>query len=55
MRYCPNCKKNVETEKKFNWLAFLLLLFLGGIGGILYVLYYLILKRPRCRNCGVEL
>ena len=55
--YCANCKQTVPEEKKFSWVAFLILLiFTGGIGGILYLLYYYGVKKGACPICkgGVQ-
>jgi len=50
-RYCEICERNIEPQKKFNWIAFLVL-FLTGIGPIFYVFYYFIFKRKRCPICN---
>jgi len=52
LRYCTLCEREVEIRKRFNWLAFLLLLFfLPPFGGILYLFVYLF-KQRRCPICG---
>ena len=49
--YCPDCKKNVETQKKsFSFLTAFLLAF-TGIGLVIYILSYLDRKSDRCINC----
>jgi hypothetical protein len=54
--YCPDCKKEVKLKEppKFNILLFVLLM-LTGIGGCLYMTYYVIVSsRSRCSVCGAK-
>jgi len=57
MKYCNNCKKVVEPLKRFNWAAFIILLFFFGLG-LLYPLVWLFMsgRCPICnsQNWGVE-
>lgn len=50
MRYCVACQRSVRPLKHFSWVAFLLWC-LTGIGGFVYLLYYLIFKRRECPIC----
>lgn len=43
--YCPDCKRNITPEKKFNWLAFIFL------AGVFYLPVYW-LKKKKCPICG---
>ena len=47
IKWCPNCVKNVRMVKPFNWWIVLLLPF-----WILYTLWYIVAKRPKCPICG---
>ena len=51
MKYCPYCERMVKPKKKINWLVFLILFFVFGLG-ILYLLYCVLLKKPECPICG---
>lgn len=44
-KWCPDCKRNVTPQKKFNWLAFIFL------AGIFYLPIYF-LKGKKCPICG---
>jgi len=44
--YCSECRQYVKPEKRFSWLAFILLL------GIFYLPYYWFIKTPQCPHCG---
>ncbi len=46
-KYCPKCEENVQPYKKFNWLAFVLLM------GVFYLPVYW-LKRKRCPICSTK-
>ena len=46
MKYCVHCQRNVKPEKKFSWVAFLLLL------GVFYLPYHLIFKKKQCPICA---
>ena len=48
MRYCKECEQNVRPTKKFNWLAFFLLM------GVFYIPVYMF-KSYRCPICGSKL
>lgn len=50
MRWCIYCERSVRPIKHWSWLAFLAWC-LTGIGGIVYLLYYLLLKRKECPIC----
>ena len=43
--WCNLCNRNVISQKKFNWLAFIFL------AGIFYLPYYW-LKREKCPICS---
>lgn len=52
-KYCQNCQQNVNAAKGFSWVIFLLLLIFGlGVGALLYVGYYLVVKSKTCPICG---
>lgn len=52
MRYCENCNQKVAPRKKFSIVWFLLLC-LTWVGGIVYLVYYFIIKRAhKCPICG---
>lgn len=53
MKYCKHCERMVQPMKSFNWGAFLLLC-LTGIGGIFYLIWWLI-KGKQCPICGGRL
>ena len=55
MRKCENCKKKVVPIKKFSVGWFIVLLILGVLPGILYILYYSLIKKPRCPMCNTEM
>lgn len=44
-KWCVLCGRNVVPRKRFNWVAFILLL------GIFYLPFYW-LQRPHCPICG---
>ena len=46
MKYCRNCKQNVEPGKKFSWGLFILFL------GIFYLLYFMFMKKKTCPMCN---
>jgi hypothetical protein len=50
VRYCVSCEKNVSAEKKFS-LPIFLLFCLTGIGGIIYLIWYIVKPRNRCPIC----
>jgi len=55
MRYCKNCKQNVEPHKKLSTALLVLLLICGIIPG---VIYYVVVPEtcPMCnsRNWGIQ-
>jgi cell division septal protein FtsQ len=51
MKYCVECERNVNPRKRFSF-AWFIIMCLTGIGGIVYVLYYALLKRKSCPICG---
>ena len=51
MRYCKNCEKEVNPIKKFNWIVFILSLLLVGIGGVFYLIYYMLKRKNICPIC----
>jgi hypothetical protein len=54
MMYCPNCKKNVLTERDdFSFLLAFLLAF-TGLGLVIYILYHLDKKKDRCIHCKIK-
>lgn len=56
MKYCNNCKQNVEPVKKFDWSFFLLAsVLLTPIIGIIYWMWYAgYKKKTLCPICGCE-
>jgi len=46
MKYCEHCQRNVDPEKAFSWLAFILWCSLLGIGGLVYLLYHRFIVAP---------
>lgn len=52
IRYCPNCKRNVNAKREqFRYLLAFLLAF-TGIGLIIYILYYIDRKPNHCILCN---
>jgi hypothetical protein len=51
LKYCPSCKRNVQTNYDWNVLVLVILLFLGLIPGLIYVVWKVIKGRscPICR------
>ena len=51
---CEHCSKEVMPVKSsFAWVWFILLfIFTGGIGAVIYLIYYLSKKPVRCPVCG---
>lgn len=54
VKYCPLCDRKVEPTKRFNWPIFILLLVFGGVGAIIYFIYYLLKPKNRCPICGTK-
>jgi hypothetical protein len=53
MRYCRNCKKKVEPEKRVSLPLFIAGVFLtGGASLLLYPIYYIFMKPYNCPLCG---
>ncbi|MGL5766032.1 MAG: hypothetical protein ACRCX8_10370 [Sarcina sp.] len=50
--YCELCKRDVPMNRKFNWVAFLLWCLVCGVGGFVYIAYYLFKSRNRCPICN---
>lgn len=48
---CKYCGAKVVPIKKFNILAFILLLILGVIPGIMYLIYFAGKSGKKCPNC----
>lgn len=54
VKYCPLCQRSVEPVKKFSWPIFLLL-WLTGIGPLIYVVWYFLLASKKfCPICGTK-
>lgn len=54
IRYCPLCERNVAAKKKFSWPIFLLLC-LTMVGGVFYLIWYIIKPKNACPICGAKL
>ena len=53
MKYCNNCKNQVEPVKEINWFLMILLsICSAGTWLIVYIFYFLVLKKPRCPICN---
>lgn len=51
LKYCLNCKQNVNAEKHWSWFWFILFIPMTvGILSTVYILHYL-LKRKKCPKC----
>gem|GEM_PF-1489713 len=51
MKYCPNCKRNVNTEGRVNWIIAIVLLIFLFIPGVIYIIWGLVKRRcPICRT-----
>ena len=48
MKYCPSCKRNVNTEHGYNGVVLVLLLIFFFIPGIIY---WAIKRKRRCPIC----
>ena len=55
MKYCKSCQREVKPVKKFSWPIFILGALLFGVGAIVYLLYYWLLKSKQCPICGRKL
>jgi hypothetical protein len=53
MRYCKNCGQNVEPAKKFSFGWFIVNC-LWLVGGIVYIFYFLFMKKKVCPMCGAD-
>jgi hypothetical protein len=51
---CANCEKQVIPTKAFDWAIFIILLVLGGIGGLLYLVYYGSKAARECPACAAD-
>jgi hypothetical protein len=50
---CIHCGRSVVTEKgKFDWGWFILWGLLGGVPGIIYLIYHASKRADRCPACG---
>lgn len=50
MKYCNNCGQNVIPEKKFSVVWFLINC-LWLVGGIVYIIYFIFMKKKVCPIC----
>lgn len=50
-KYCTQCDRNVTPKKRFNWSIFLLLC-LTLVGGIFYVIWFILRPNNRCPICN---
>ena len=50
MKYCQNCKRNVDTEHSFNGVLLLLLLLFLFIPGIIYLAWGWSRRCPICKT-----
>lgn len=48
MKYCPSCKRNVNTEHSWSTAVFIILLILGVLPGLIYMV---IRWKYRCPIC----
>jgi RNA polymerase subunit RPABC4/transcription elongation factor Spt4 len=48
LRYCPNCKRNINTERGYNAVVLVILLIFFFIPGIIY---WAIKREQRCPIC----
>lgn len=48
MKYCPSCKRNVNTERGYNGVVLVLLLIFFLIPGIIY---WAVKRKRRCPIC----
>jgi hypothetical protein len=51
IRFCNLCDRNIAARKKFNWTIFLLLC-LTMIGGIFYIIWFIMKGGDACPICG---
>lgn len=51
MKKCVYCDKAIKPRKRFS-IGWFLVFCLTGIGGLIYILYYALLKRAECPICG---
>ena len=49
--WCDSCKKHIIPIKIFNRRSFFILLLFTFIGGIIYLLYYLVSRGDTCPIC----
>jgi predicted nucleic-acid-binding Zn-ribbon protein len=53
MKYCKNCGQNVSPTKKFSFGWFIVNC-LWLVGGIVYLFYFLFMKKKVCPMCGAH-
>lgn len=55
MKYCKNCKQNVEPTKKFSFGWFIVNC-LWLVGGVVYIIYFISKKKtcPICKGDNFE-
>lgn len=51
VKYCPNCKRNVNTEHGYNTVALVILLIFFFIPGIIY---WAVTRKQRCPICHTQ-
>lgn len=49
MKFCPSCKRNVNTEYRINWIVAFIFLLLGLLPGVIYIIWGL--WKRRCPIC----
>ena len=49
--WCDSCRKQIIPIKIFNWFTFFILLLLTFIGGIIYLIYYMVSSGDTCPIC----
>ena len=54
IKYCLLCQRNVQLSKNFNWGIFLASWLLFGVGGIIYIIWYVIKPATVCPLCGTN-
>lgn len=50
--YCVKCDKYVKGKKSFNWIIFLAGVLFFGVGAVLYLGYYFLIKPVKCEVCN---
>jgi hypothetical protein len=49
--WCDFCRKHILPIKTFNWLAFFILLLFTFVGGVIYLIYYMVSSGDTCPIC----